>query len=215
MHRTALLLVDIQNDFLPSGSLAVRGADQILPTVNALLKHPFDLIVATKDWHPENHLSFASQHQKNVGEVVELGGHPQILWPDHCIQNTLGAAHPPALSQTSIEHTIYKGTDRTIDSYSAFFDNEKKRCTGLYDYLTHRAINQLVVVGIATDYCVKYTVLDALELGFKVVVIKEGCKGVNLQPQDEQKALESMENQGATVLLLKDFFNKFLVLPAT
>lgn len=180
--KHALILTDIQNDFLPGGALAVTGGDDILPVVNALMDYPFDLVVATKDWHPEGHGSFAPTHGKKPGDHILLDGLDQILWPIHCVQNTEGAELSPKLKKNCISHTAYKGTNKNIDSYSVFFDNEHRYSTGLHDYLQKQGITHLSFVGLATDYCVKYSVLDALSLGYHVQVIVDGCRGVNLSP---------------------------------
>lgn len=200
----ALLLVDIQNDFIPGGALAVKEGDEIIPLVNELVHYPFDLIVATKDWHPQNHGSFAANHGKKPGEHVKLVGIDQILWPTHCVQGTPGTDFAPGWDQTSLDKVIYKGTDPSIDSYSTFFDNGHLRSTGLENYLREKGVKDLFIAGLATDYCVKYSVLDALQLGFKPYVIIEACRGVNLQPEDSQQALRLMQQAGATLVSFAD-----------
>lgn len=194
---TALLLIDIQNDFFPGGSLAVPHAEEILPAVNDLLKLPFTLVVATQDWHPAGHESFASHHHMPVGSVINLHGVTQTLWPAHCVQNTHGADFAPGWDKTKVQHITYKGTEVVVDSYSAFFDNEAKCSTGLERFLKNEKISTVVIAGLATDYCVKYSVLDALKLGFKTIVVPEGCRGVNINPGDSEKALQEMESAGA------------------
>ena len=176
----ALILIDLQNDFMPGGALAIPNADQILPMINKILPL-FESVIATKDWHPENHISFS-------------------IWPKHCIQNTKGAEFPKKLHVKEIEHVIYKGMDPNIDSYSAFFDNEKKHQTGLFEYLKRKKITHLYFVGVATDYCVLYSVLDALELGFQVTVVQDGCRGI----KEEAKAFETMRQKGAHLLSFSD-----------
>lgn len=201
----ALLLIDIQNDFLPGGALAVPNGNAILPIINELVHYPFDLIVASKDWHPTEHGSFANNHEgKEVGDRINLGGLEQILWPSHCIQGTLGAEFAPGWDTTKVDKIIYKGTDTFIDSYSAFYDNGHRKSTGLEIYLREKSINEVYVAGLATDYCVKYSVLDALELGFRPFIIAEACKGVNLSPGDSTKALDLMQSGGAVLLSFKD-----------
>lgn len=197
MH--ALILVDIQNDFLPGGALAVPGGDEIIPVVNALLpKH--NLVVATQDWHPANHGSFASQHPGHaVGDVVKLGGLDQICWPDHCVQNTVGAQLASGLEQTAISEIFLKGTDPAIDSYSAFYDNAHRRATGLGDYLKARGVTDVVIVGLALDYCVKFTAQDALGLGLKTTVVTDATRAVNLDPTDGDRALEALRTTGAVI----------------
>ena len=201
----ALLLVDIQNDFLPGGALPVKEGDAILPIVNALLKAPFDLIVATKDWHPADHGSFASNHEgKSPGDHMQLGGLDQVLWPPHCIQGTTGAEFGAGWDLTAIDKVIYKGTDSLIDSYSTFYDNGHLKTTHLDEYLRENGIKELFVAGLATDYCVKYSVLDALQLGYQVYVIVEACRGVDLKIGDAKKALQDMQKAGAILLSFKD-----------
>ena len=163
----ALILVDIQNDFLPGGALPVAEGDQIVPIVNRLLP-AFEIVVATKDWHPANHGSFAANHPgKKPGEVIELHGLPQTLWPTHCVQDTPGAAFAPGFDTLRIRQVFRKGTDAGIDSYSGFFDNGHRKATGLGDFLKARQVEEVFIAGLATDYCVKFTALDAVGLGLK------------------------------------------------
>jgi nicotinamidase/pyrazinamidase len=193
---TALLLVDIQNDFLPGGSLAVPNGNEILPVVTKLMDFPFDLIVASQDHHPEGHISFASTHGKKIGEMI----HNQILWPDHCVQGSKGAELESSIDQERIARIFPKGSDPQIDSYSAFFDNQRLRSTGLGEYLREKKIEKIVVVGLATDYCVLWTTLDALSLGFKVDLVVEGCRGIDLRKGDVTAALKEMEKAGAQLV---------------
>jgi nicotinamidase/pyrazinamidase len=194
----ALILVDIQNDFVPGGALPVPEGDAIIPTVNALMPH-FDLVVATQDWHPQNHGSFASNHPgKKVYDVIELNGLQQILWPDHCVQGTPGADFVPALNTNPVEAIFRKGTDPGIDSYSGFFDNGKRKSTGLADYLRGRGIDEVFVVGLAGEFCVNYTILDAVDLGFKTYLIKDGTRA--LDEQNFEKAMETMRKKGVIIL---------------
>ncbi len=180
----ALILVDIQNDFLPGGALAVPGGDAVVPVANRV-QGAFDLIVATQDWHPENHGSFAVNHpSRKPGELGELGGLSQVFWPVHCVQNTGGAAFAPGLETRRITRVFPKGTDPAIDSYSGFFDNGHRKATGLGDYLRTRGVTDVYLLGLATDYCVKATALDARQLGFTTQLLVDGCRGVNLQPGD-------------------------------
>ncbi|MBN1901964.1 bifunctional nicotinamidase/pyrazinamidase [Candidatus Sumerlaeota bacterium] len=196
----SLILVDIQNDFLPGGALGVPEGDQIIPVVNQLQRH-FDLVVATKDWHPANHGSFASNHTgTKPGEIVDLGGLDQILWQDHCIQNTKGSEFAPALDTQKIDRVFYKGTDYRIDSYSTFFDNAQRKSTGLETYLKGKGVREVYIAGLATDYCVKYSALDAIRLGFDVTVILDACRGVNLKPDDSEKAVEEMKRAGVSII---------------
>ncbi|MCB1113744.1 MAG: bifunctional nicotinamidase/pyrazinamidase [Chlamydiia bacterium] len=201
---TALILVDMQNDFFPGGALEVKGGDEILPAVNHLLEHSFDAVVATKDWHPEGHISFAGTHKKNPGETIELDDGPQTLWPEHCVANTPGAKFAPGWPKEKVDKRIYKGTDPMIDSYSTFFDNGHHKKTGLDTWLKERGIHTLYLAGLATDYCVKYSALDAADLGYRVFVVTEGCKGVNLHPDDVKKAYREMRNKGIRIVSIDE-----------
>jgi nicotinamidase/pyrazinamidase len=157
----------------------------------------FPLVVATKDWHPRNHRSFASNHSgKKAGEVVELNGNDQILWSDHCIQNTPGAEFHSDLNLSPIAKVFLKGTDPEIDSYSAFFDNLHRKATGLGDYLKEKGVDEVYLLGLATDYCVKYSALDAAQLGFKTFVIEDACRGIERHPGDIEAAFCEMEQAG-------------------
>ncbi|HEY3416635.1 MAG TPA: bifunctional nicotinamidase/pyrazinamidase [Armatimonadota bacterium] len=195
-----LIVVDIQNDFLPGGALPVAQGDQVIPVANRLMP-AFDLVVATKDWHPANHGSFASTHPgTQPGDIVELGGVPQILWPDHCVQDTWGAEFGPGLQTDAIDHLVYKGTDPEIDSYSTFYDNAWQRATGLHDYLRERGVREIHLLGLATDYCVLYSVRDARKLGYTVFVVQDGCRGIDLHPGDVDRAFAEMREIGATLV---------------
>ncbi len=199
--KKALLLIDVQNDFMPGGNLAVPEGDQIIPIISQLIEAPFFLKVATQDYHPANHLSFASQHSgKKPGECVELHGLQQILWPDHCVEGSKGAALSHAIDWSSVDAIFTKGTKRELDSYSAFFDNNHIHETGLDKFLKDKAVTDLYVAGLATDYCVKYSVLDALNLGYRVFVITDACRAVCLDQDDEKLALEEMKKAGATLI---------------
>ncbi|MDX1946296.1 MAG: bifunctional nicotinamidase/pyrazinamidase [Pirellulaceae bacterium] len=196
----ALLLIDLQNDFLPGGALAVPNGDEVLPIANALQPR-FDLIVATQDWHPADHGSFAANHVgRRPGEIIDLAGLPQILWPVHCVQGTPGAQFAPHLDRARWSAIFQKGTDPAVDSYSGFFDNGRRRATGLADFLRSRGADELFVLGLATDYCVKWTALDAVTLGFRVNLIVDACRGVNLGPGDVDRALEEMKTAGVRLV---------------
>lgn len=196
----ALILVDIQYDFISGGALAVPEGETIIPTVNHLQQH-FDLVIATQDFHPADHGSFAANHPgKNPGEVTDLNGLPQILWPVHCVQGTRGVDFVEELNMEKVEKIFPKGTDKGIDSYSGFFDNGHKKATGLGDYLKEKGVKEVFVVGLATDYCVKFTALDALELGFETYLIKDASRGVNLQPGDVEKAIKELDGQGVKIV---------------
>jgi nicotinamidase/pyrazinamidase len=194
----SLLIVDIQNDFLPGGALAVPAGNEIIEIVNAL-QPQFPLVVATQDWHPANHGSFASAHQgKKPFELSSLGGLDQVLWPDHCVEGTTGAAFAENLSQTAIEAIFRKGMDTGIDSYSGFFDNGKKKDTGLGAFLKGRGVTQLFVVGLAGDYCVAYTALDALELGLRTFLIEDATRPIN--PEGFEKMKKAITKKGGKVI---------------
>jgi nicotinamidase/pyrazinamidase len=195
-----LILVDIQNDFLPGGTLAVPRGDEVVPVANRL-QPSFDLVVATQDWHPRGHGSFASSHKgRKPGEVGELAGLPQVFWPDHCVQGSAGAAFAPGLGMDRVEAIFRKGTDPAIDSYSGFFDNGQRKSTGLGDYLKGRGATEIYVLGLATDYCVKFTALDARRLGFRTFLIEDGSRGVELRPGDVARAVDEMRKAGVQVL---------------
>jgi len=196
----ALILVDLQNDFMPGGALAVPDGNAVIPVANRLMPH-FDLVVATQDWHPANHGSFASQYADHQpGDEITLNGLPQILWPDHCIQNTTGAAFVEGLDTSRFDRVFTKGTNREIDSYSGFFDNAWRRSTELDEFLRERGILDVFVMGLATDYCVKFTALDAVKLGFQTHLISDGCRGVDLNPGDCRRAVHTMQAQGVHLL---------------
>lgn len=196
----ALLLIDIQNDFIPGGALAVKEGDEIVPIVNRLQKQ-FSLIIATQDWHPINHGSFAANHLgKKEGEMIELHGLAQILWPIHCVQNTKGAAFVDGLEMSQVDAIFYKGTDPAVDSYSGFFDNGRRKATGLGDYLRQKEVKEVYIAGLATDYCVKYSALDAHSLGFTTFVIEDACRGVNLQEGDVQMAVAELKEKGIYII---------------
>lgn len=190
----ALLIIDVQNDFLSGGALAIPRADEVIPVINELMPQ-FDVILATQDWHPPNHVSFAATHQKSVGETLQIEGVEQVLWPVHCVQNTKGADFPKTLHTDSIDEVFRKGTDPKIDSYSAFFDNARRRSTGLAAYLQKCRISQLFFTGLATDYCVLYSVLDALSLGFSATVFRKACRAI----RDEEKAFNQMRHKGVVI----------------
>ena len=194
-----LLLIDLQNDFMPGGALAVSGGDEIIPIVNDLMPQ-FDLIVATQDWHPEDHGSFAANHPgKSVYDQIVLDGLPQTLWPIHCVQNTNGASFAPDLDTRRITRVFSKGMNQRIDSYSGFYDNGHRASTGMSEWLKAQNVSELTIAGVATDYCVKFTVLDALKEGFRVNLIAKACRGVNLQPGDVARALDEMQAAGALI----------------
>lgn len=196
----ALVLVDIQNDFCPGGALAVPHGDEVVPVANRLVP-AFPIVVATQDWHPADHGSFAvNQPGRRPYELGELAGLPQVLWPAHCVQGTPGAAFHPGLDVARIGRVFPKGTDASIDSYSGFFDNGKRKATGLGDWLRAAGADELVVLGLATDYCVRATALDARELGFAVTLVADGCRAVELAPGDGARAVAEMRAAGVRVV---------------
>lgn len=201
--KSALLLVDLQNDFCTGGALAVADSDIVIQTANKaieLCQKQNIPIIASQDWHPANHLSFASNSGTQVGNIGKLNGIAQVWWPDHCVQGEYGAEFHPELNRDAIVEVFTKGENPQVDSYSAFFDNDKISQTRLHTWLQQQQITQLFIMGIATDYCVKFTVMDALKLGYNVDVLIDGCRGVNLSAMDSELALAEMSQKGATLL---------------
>lgn len=200
----ALVIVDVQNDFIPGGALAVKEGDTIIPVINAL-QQKFDFVVATQDWHPSDHRSFAANHQgKEIGEFIDLNGVQQILWPVHCVQESEGAEFHPELNQEKWLAIFQKGTNPLVDSYSGFFDNNRQGDTGLSAYLKNKGINDIYVCGLATDYCVKFTVLDGLSEGYKTYLVADATKAVNLSPNDYEIAIEEMAQSSAIIVHSED-----------
>ncbi|HET6498384.1 MAG TPA: bifunctional nicotinamidase/pyrazinamidase [Coriobacteriia bacterium] len=196
----ALVLVDIQNDFMPFGALPVVEGDAVVPVANRLMSR-FEVVVATQDWHPADHGSFAVNHPAAMpGDVVELGGVPQVLWPEHCVTGTPGASFHSALDIGPVRHVVRKGSDPGVDSYSGFFDNDHRSATGLESLLRGLGVARVVLLGLATDYCVKYTALDGAALGFEVVVVSDGCRAVDLARGDGERALAEMAASGARIV---------------
>ena len=196
----ALVLVDLQNDFCPGGALAVPEGDRVIPIANRL-QGRFELVVATQDWHPAGHRSFAANHPgRKPGDVIVWAGLEQILWPVHCVQDTPGADFHPALDRGRIRRVFQKGIDPDIDSYSALFDNAHRRSTGLGEFLKEQEVAEVCLAGLATDYCVKYSALDAVALGFPTTVIADACRGVELRPGDVEEALAAMRAAGVKIV---------------
>ncbi len=195
----ALVIVDVQNDFCPGGALPVPEGDRVVEVINRLQPR-FDLVVATQDWHPADHGSFAANHPgRRPGQQIELAGLLQVLWPVHCVQNTPGAEFHPGLERRGIARVFRKGADPSVDSYSGFFDNGHRVSTGLGEYLKGRDVTEVYVCGLATDYCVKATALDALGLGFKTYLVEDACRGVELCEGDVRRAIDEMRTQGVLV----------------
>jgi nicotinamidase/pyrazinamidase len=196
----ALLIIDVQNDFCPGGALAVPEGDRVIPVINQLIKS-FDHVIQSQDWHPIDHSSFASSHEgKNPYDSIQVDYGEQILWPDHCIQGSDGADFHPELDTTKTEVIIRKGFRRKIDSYSTFYENDQKTNTGLTGYLNDRGISTLFVCGLATDFCVKWSVLDGISEGFSVNVIEDAVMGIDIDGS-VQAAWDDMENAGAGIIL--------------
>lgn len=197
--RQVLLLIDLQNDFVEGGSLAVSGGLEVIGIANRLIPK-FELIVATQDWHPADHQSFASQQSGlSVGDNFELNGLPQTAWPDHCVQETFGAELVSLLNCDGIHRVVRKGMDSRIDSYSGFFDNGHLRSTGLAEYLCEQRVDHVFVMGLATDYCVRFTALDAIREGFRTTLIIDGCRGVELRSGDIDRAIGELKTAGVEI----------------
>ncbi|SCX03620.1 bifunctional nicotinamidase/pyrazinamidase [Agrobacterium rosae] len=205
----ALLLIDIQNGFCPGGNLAVTDGDTIVPIANALIDNGgYDLIVASQDWHPANHGSFASQHPgKQPFEMGKLSGKPQVMWPDHCVQGTADAEFHPDLNAQAFDYVQQKGENPAVDSYSAFRDNDQFAMTGLADYLERQGVTVLDLCGLATDYCVSFSALDAVDMlpAVKVRFIEDASRGID--PEGIKAAIAAMRAKGVTVVNSSDILN--------
>lgn len=201
---TALILVDLQVDFMPFGMLPVAEGDQVVPIANALMSK-YEMVVATQDWHPGNHGSFAANHLwRKPGQTIDLHGLQQVLWPIHCVQGTWGSEFADALNEDGITKVFQKGMDPEVDSYSGFYDNGHRNSTGMAEWLKAQGIKEVHVMGLAADFCVKFTVLDALGEGLKTTLIEDATRGVNLEPGDVKKAVVEMREAGALVVDSKD-----------
>ena len=200
----SLIIIDVQNDFCPGGALAVPEGDQVVPLINRLMLR-FELVVATQDWHPANHGSFAANHPGHrPGDIIELAGLPQILWPTHCVADTPGAEFHSGLDRTRIARVFRKGFNPNVDSYSAFFDNGHGSSTDLDAYLKKQQVTDVYLCGLATDYCVKFSALDAVKLGFRTHLIEDACRGVNLHPEDVEQAIEEMRKRSVIIHTTED-----------
>ena len=193
----ALLLIDVQNDFMPGGALAVPEGDKIVPIINKI-QHKFDLVLATQDWHPSGHASFASTHGKNLYEVIDLNGIDQVMWPDHCVQGSKGADFHPELKLNKIEAIFRKGTHPEIDSYSGFYDNAHLKSTGLSGYLKEKGVKDLYFAGLAGDFCVAFSIKDALSEGFAAFLIEDATRSIDLQ--GFEKAKDEIVKKGGVIL---------------
>lgn len=198
--KTALIIVDIQNDFCEGGALAVPHANEIVSVVNELSNsNKFDIVVTTQDYHPLKHGSFASTHNKEVFTLGELSGKPQVMWPDHCVEGTKGAEFHPELDLSNVDKNFPKGQSHNVDSYSGFYDNDKINSTGLSKYLKENDVESVYVVGLALDYCVKYTALDAVSEGFKTYLIHNATRAVNMNEGDDLRAIQELVMSGVWV----------------
>ncbi|MBD1549272.1 bifunctional nicotinamidase/pyrazinamidase [Roseibium aggregatum] len=197
MSESALIVVDVQNDFCPGGALAVAGGDEVVPGINALMED-FDTVVLTQDWHPAGHGSFASTHGADPFTFIEMPYGPQVLWPDHCVQGSVGAAFHEGL-RTEGDLIIRKGCNPAIDSYSAFFENDRTTPTGLDGYLRTRGVGNLTIAGLATDFCVNYSAVDAAKLGFNVTVRTDLCRAIDMDGS-LAAALAGMKAAGVTLV---------------
>jgi nicotinamidase/pyrazinamidase len=193
-----LIIIDVQIDFIPGGALAVPEGDQIIPVINKL-QEKSDLVIATQDWHPDNHVSFASNHEnKKPFDVIEWQEKDQVLWPDHCVQNTHGADFHPQLEMKKVEAIFRKGMDWKIDSYSGFYDNGHKKNTGLAGYLRERNAVELFFCGLAADFCVYFSIIDALKEGFTATLIEDATKPIN--QVDFEKIKKDLTEKGCKIM---------------
>jgi nicotinamidase/pyrazinamidase len=197
--RAILIIVDVQNDFCPGGALAVPHGDQIVPAVNRLAAE-FAHVILTQDWHPRSHASFASSHAgRSPFDTIDVSYGEQILWPDHCVQGTRGADFHPGLDVPHAELVLRKGFRTAIDSYSAFFENDRRTPTGLLGYLKERRFERITLCGLATDFCVLYSAIDGRQSGFEVTVVTDACRGIDIDGS-LAVAMRSMKEAGVTVL---------------
>jgi nicotinamidase/pyrazinamidase len=198
-----LLVIDVQNDFMPGGRLPVPEGDQVIPVINGLLRNCFRLAVATQDWHPANHVSFASQHVGTEAfQSIQLPYGEQTLWPDHCVQGTPGAELSDELDIAHMQCIIRKGFRREIDSYSAFRENDRKTFTGLDGYLRARGVHRVFIVGLARGYCTDFSASDAMEAGYETFLIEDGCRGITIEATQGQT--KRLHERGVRFLSTKD-----------
>jgi nicotinamidase/pyrazinamidase len=196
----ALIVVDVQNDFCPEGALAVPDGDAIVPKINRISR-AFPVVVATQDWHPGGHISFASSHEgKEPFQPIEIAGAKQMLWPDHCVEGTPGADFHPDLDSAAFRVVLRKGTNREVDSYSAFVENDRRTTTGLAGLLRELGVERIFVSGLATDVCVRATALDGRDTGFEVALLEDACRAVDVPPGNLASALEEMRGRGVRIL---------------
>jgi nicotinamidase/pyrazinamidase len=199
-NDSVLLVVDVQLDFCPGGNLPVPGGDEVVPVINRLSRK-FQRVVATQDWHPAGHVSFASSHPGHKPfDTIRRGGVEQILWPSHCVPGTQGAEFHPDLDTLGFDLIVRKGKDPNLDSYSAFFENDHKTPTGLHYYLEGLNVESVYLTGLALDVCVHYSAMDALKLGFRTIVVQDACRGIDSPPGSLDARLEQMRQAGARIL---------------
>jgi nicotinamidase/pyrazinamidase len=199
-EKNALLIIDVQNDFCPGGRLAVTDGDKVVPSINQIMRR-FYKVIATQDWHPDNHVSFARNHSGTKAyDVIDVGGIRQVLWPVHCVAGTKGAEFHPELNMNSFHLIVRKGTNPNIDSYSAFAENDKKTITGLEGFLKGLDIKQVYVCGLATDYCVLYSAMDARISGFETFIIVDACRGIDEPKGNLEKALNIIKDKGIKII---------------
>jgi len=200
LHHAVLVVVDVQNDFCPGGSLEVKGGDSIVPIINRLMPM-FPLVVATQDWHPADHVSFASNHSGGKPfDTIQVRGISQVLWPDHCMQGTRGADFHPSLENIHFRLILRKGTKPTLDSYSAFYENDKKTLTGLSSYLKGMGVQDVYLCGLATDVCVYHSAMDSVRLGFHTFLIQDAARGVDVPEGSLSRAIQDMKSSGVHVI---------------
>ena len=204
--ETALLIIDVQNDFCPGGALAVPDGDLVVPVINAIAPS-FGRVVATRDWHPAGHISFASRHGSEIGTTTQIGGIEQVMWPDHCVQGSRGAEFHPDLDRRPIDLIVHKGVRVDLDSYSAFFENDGRTPTGLQYYLSGLGITSVCICGLATDYCVSFTATDAVRLGLKTHVVSDAVRGVDVPPGNVEKTIHDMKAAGVVFISSADAAN--------
>jgi len=203
-NNSVLLVVDVQMDFCPAGNLPVPDGDKVVPVINRLTQ-VFQRIVAIQDWHPQDHVSFASNHPgSNPFDILPENGEGQILWPDHCVPGTEGAEFHPDLDTLAFDLIVRKGTDPQLDSYSAFFENDHKTPTGLHFYLEGLNVKSVYLAGLALDVCVYYSAMDALQLGYNTVVVEDACRGIDTPPGSLEARLDEMRNSGAHIQTAAD-----------
>lgn len=199
LKKAVLLVIDVQNDFCPGGVLEVKEGDRVVPVINRIMDE-FSIVAATQDWHPQNHISFASNHRgMSAFDSVSINGINQVLWPDHCVQGTGGAGFHPGLDQRYFDIILRKGTAPELDSYSAFFENDKTVSTGLEYYLKGLGTEAVYVCGLATDFCVFYSVMDSVKIGFETTLIIDAARGVDFPEGSVEKAVSNMRSAGVNV----------------